>query len=176
LDADILPLQPLTQIWQYLEQGDWAMVLDRQPTIAGCNHISQTERDYTMSLYPGTTPHFNSGVMLWRKGANTQRLFKAWKREWLQFQQQDQLALVRAIQTTESEIVRLPQFYNFSLVDLTQQLTHRDPKLYLLHCWGNVVMKGHFQQIAQQIDPNITEIVSSILTPIFTRVSPVSQS
>jgi hypothetical protein len=176
LDADILPLQPLTPIWQYLEQGDLAMVLDRQPTIAGCNHINQTERDYTMSLYPSTTPHFNSGVMLWRKGANTQSLFKAWKREWLQFQQQDQLALVRAIQTTKSEIVRLPQSYNFSLVDLTQKLAHRDPKLYLLHCWGDIVMKGHFQQIAQQIDPNITEVVSSILTPIFTRVSPASLS
>ncbi|NJN49061.1 MAG: hypothetical protein HC805_03800 [Alkalinema sp. RL_2_19] len=31
VDADILPLQPIPEIWQALDQGDWAMVPDRLP-------------------------------------------------------------------------------------------------------------------------------------------------
>jgi hypothetical protein len=40
---------------------------------------------------------YNSGVLLFRRGADTDRLFEFWSEEWDRFRDADQLALVRAI-------------------------------------------------------------------------------
>jgi hypothetical protein len=161
LDADILPLQPLTPIWEYLAQGDMAMTLDRQPTIAQCDHIDSAEKTYTMRLLPEHTPQYNSGVMLWRNCAATQKLFKQWQHEWQKFQQHDQLALARAISTAQTPIVPLPTGYNISPIDAASCQSQQS--VYLLHCWGGQVLEGGYRQIANRFYPTTVTTVQKLL-------------
>jgi Glycosyl transferase family 8 len=161
LDADILPLKPLTPIWDYLNQGDWAMVLDRNPTVGDCDHIALPEKTYTLQSLPETTPHFNSGVMVWRANAATQTLFQHWHTEWQHFQKQDQLALVRAIQATQLPIVRLPITYNISPRDAAPILL-KQQEVHLLHCWGGIVGAGKFAQFAQNFYPAAVEAATEM--------------
>jgi glycosyltransferase involved in cell wall biosynthesis len=162
LDAHTLPIKPLTQIWNYLWQRDLSLVVNFQQTISDCNDISQVEREYTAILCTNTTPLLNYGAVLWRKGTENQRLFETWKQEWLRFEQQDQLALVRAVKKTQTRIVELPKSYNFPLVDL-RSAPEQINRIHLLHCCGSLVLNGKFQQIANQLDPEITQVVSSML-------------
>lgn len=159
LDADILPIKPIVALWDYLAQGDVAMVSDRNPTVDCCDHIAQIEKDYTLQFLPGHTPQFNSGVMLWRRNSATQQLFYQWHQEWQHFKQQDQLALVRAIHTTQMTVVQLPITYNISPRDAAPVLLRND-KVYLLHCWGGVVAAGKFPAFAQDFYPHVVSAVS----------------
>lgn len=161
LDSDILPLKPLTSIWDYLGQGDIAMVIDRQPTISACDHIAHTEKTYTLHRLPSETPQYNSGVMLWRNSSNTQLLFKHWQQEWNKFQQHDQLALVRAIASSQTKIVPLPINYNISPIDAPELLYHNE--VYLLHCWGGQVISGAYCRIAQHFYPKVVKTVQTLI-------------
>jgi Glycosyl transferase family 8 len=158
LDADIIPIKSVNHLWKYLSQGDMAMVSDRNPTLALCDHIAQDEKDYTLNLLPGNTPQFNSGVMLWRNTRSTQALFQQWHHEWQQFHQQDQLALMRAIATTLIKVVPLPVTYNISPIDAAPVLLRND-EVYLLHCWGGVVSAGKFPAFAQEFYPDVVKQV-----------------
>lgn len=159
LDADILPLKPLAKIWAYLAAGDMAMVRDRNPTISWCDHIAAEEKDYTLQYLPGHTKHFNSGVMLWRDNPATQTLFQHWHQEWQLFGKQDQLALVRALHTTQLELVQLPRNYNISPIDSAPLLLPAK-QVYLLHCWGGLIGSGGFPQFVAQFYPQIVETVT----------------
>lgn len=159
LDADILPLRSISQVWNHLDQGDWAMVTDLMPTLDLCVHIAAEEKDYTLCHLPGTTPHFNSGVLLWRDNAQTRRVFEQWHREWLRFQKHDQLALMRAIDLAELPVTTLPATYNISPIDAPLQ----DQPVYLLHCWGGQVAAGKFPQIAQEYCPRAVSTALALL-------------
>jgi Nucleotide-diphospho-sugar transferase len=112
LDADILPLKPITAIWNYLETSEIAFVLDRNPTIGQCDHISIEEIKYTLQLLSASTWQYNSGLILWRKTLATTKLFEKWNNEWQRFSQHDQLALVRALSQSCLKISLLPKHYN----------------------------------------------------------------
>jgi hypothetical protein len=157
LDADILPIRPLTNIWDYLAQGDMAMVRDRQPTLADCDHIAIAEKAYTLSRLPSHTPQYNSGVMLWRHSSTSQALFNHWQREWQMFQQHDQLALVRAIDAVGMNIVQLPVNYNISPIDAVDLIAKHEANL--LHCWGGQVAAGEYRRLAQRFYPDIVATV-----------------
>lgn len=183
LDADILPLKPIGELWDYLSQGDMAMVLDRCPILALCLHVSPEEKNYTLEYLPETANHFNSGVILWRDSIQTQSLFQQWYQEWLRFKKHDQLALVRAIHHTQFSVTRLPDIYNIAPIDAASIVTQKsigmlfgqnfaqthqiDAALMLkqkndvclLHCWGGLVASGKFRQLAQEFYPHIVEQV-----------------
>jgi Glycosyl transferase family 8 len=183
IDSDILPLKSIAPIWRYLSDADMAMVVDRLPTVAECDHIDPVERDYTIEFLaaqslPSSTTQFNSGVMLWQNNCNTQKLFEQWQQEWLQFQKQDQLALVRAIAKNQwSTVVReasplesgqspviaqLPVNYNISPIDSAPVLLPKN-EVYLLHCWGGQVASGEYRRIAMGFYPQIVEAVAQML-------------
>ncbi len=158
IDSDILPLKSIAPIWDYLNHADMAMALDRLPTVAQCDHIAVEERDYTLQSLPGTTPQFNSGVMLWRKNLATETLFLQWQQEWHRFQKHDQLALVRAIARSQVSMARLPVNYNISPIDSAPVLLPKN-EVYLLHCWGGKVASGAYRQLAEQYYPGIVKTV-----------------
>jgi hypothetical protein len=158
IDSDILPLKSIAPIWDYLNHADILMVLDRLPTIAQCDHIAVEERDYTLQFLPGTTPQFNSGVMLWQKNPATEILFTQWQREWHRFQKHDQLALVRAIAQSQVFVNKLPVNYNISPIDSAPVLLPKN-EVYLLHCWGGKVASGAYRQLAGQYYPEIVRTV-----------------
>jgi GT2 family glycosyltransferase len=165
LDADILPLKPITAIWNYLETSEIAFVLDRNPTIGQCDHISIEEIKYTLQLLSASTWQYNSGLILWRKTLATTKLFEKWNNEWQRFSQHDQLALVRALSQSCLKISLLPKHYNISPFDASQ-CSMPDQSVTGLHCWGGKVDTGIFREIAQHYYPNIPGIVAGILANI----------
>jgi hypothetical protein len=107
LDADIVPLRPISDIWEY--EG-LAMALAYRPTIGECEHISPDEYRYTLRRLPPSMPQFNSGVILFDKSADT--LFDYWRTEWKNFRRHDRLALARAIGESGFKVNCLPQKFN----------------------------------------------------------------
>jgi hypothetical protein len=165
VDSDMLPLKPLDPIWAYLAEADFAMAVDRLPTIAQCDHIAKVELDYTMEILPGSTIQFNSGLMLWRSNAATQTLFDQWQQEWQCFKKHDQLAMVRALATTHLKVAQLPVNYNTSPRDAAPVLLPRN-EVYLLHCWGGQVDSGEYFRIAKQFYPQIVDRVDELLSAV----------
>lgn len=163
IDSDMLPLKSIAPIWAYLSEADFAMAHDRLPTIAQCDHIAKVELDYTMGILPGSTVQFNSGLMLWRSNAETQTLFDQWQQEWQCFQKHDQLAMVRALATTQLKVAQLPVNYNTSPRDAEPVLLPRN-EVYLLHCWGGQVASGEFLSVAQRFYPDIVDRVNHLLS------------
>jgi Nucleotide-diphospho-sugar transferase len=162
IDSDILPLKPIDPIWDYLNQADLAMALDRLPTIGECDHISPIEIRYTLESLPESTAQYNSGVMLWRNNRATQALFRRWQQEWGRFQKHDQLALVRALARMQLSVARLPVNYNISPIDAAPVLLPRN-EVYFLHCWGGQVASGEYRRIAQGFYPAIVATVTELL-------------
>ncbi len=158
LDADILPLHPIADLWQYLDDSDLAMAVDRLPQVSLCDHVSAPEKEYTLQRLGGDAVQWNSGVILWRNTPTTQFLFQQWYQEWLTFQRHDQLALVRALQTTKTSVTPLPKTYNTSPIDAAPLLTAQEP-VHFLHCWGGGVTSGEFRQFAQAYYPRIAAAV-----------------
>jgi lipopolysaccharide biosynthesis glycosyltransferase len=165
IDSDMLPLKSIAPIWGYLSAADFAMTVDRLPTIAQCDHIAPVERDYTMELLPGETIQFNSGLMLWRDNAKTQMLFEQWQEEWQCFKKHDQLAMVRALATTQLQVAQLPVNYNISPIDAAPSLLPKN-EVYLLHCWGGQVASGDYRRIAKQFHPQIVDRVDQLLSAV----------
>jgi len=163
LDADILPFQPIAGLWDYLGESDFAMVLDRLPLVSLCDHIAQEEKAYTLQILEKDAVQFNSGVMLWRNTPVVQQLFQQWYEEWCKFQRHDQLALVRAIHTTQISVTKLPKTYNTSPTDAAP-LVVGEMNVHLLHCWGGMVASGEFRRFAQQFYPKAVETAIAVMT------------
>lgn len=162
IDSDILPLKSIASIWSYLAEADFAMVVDRMPTIAQCDHIAVVERDYTLASLAGHTTQFNSGLMVWRDNTQTRELFDQWQQEWHCFQKHDQLAMVRALATTQLQVAKLPVNYNISPIDAAPHLLPKN-EVYLLHCWGGQIVSGDYRRIAKQFYPKIVDLVDGLL-------------
>jgi hypothetical protein len=165
LDADILPIGALSSLWPYLAQGDLAMAADRMPTLGRCDHVAQEEVEFTLAHLSPQTVHFNSGVMLWRRTAATDALFAQWHREWHRFGQQDQLALARAVDHTQTAVVQLPSSYNISPRD-AEPLIKRGEAIHLLHCWGGKVTSGRFKKLAQRFCPEAVRAVDGLFADV----------
>ncbi|MBW4657728.1 MAG: hypothetical protein KME15_03575 [Drouetiella hepatica Uher 2000/2452] len=171
LDADILPLQPICDLWNHLVYGDFAMVTDRLPRVALCDHVALEEKTYTLQRLPGSTTHFNSGVMLWRDTLAVQTLFQQWHEEWRKFQKHDQLALVRALHKTQVPVIQLPKTYNVSPIDAESRFGKH--QAHLLHCWGGMVASGEFRQFAHNYYPEVVEKVVSLFESSHAILQPV---
>jgi lipopolysaccharide biosynthesis glycosyltransferase len=158
LDADVLPLKPIGELWSYLAHHDIGMVLDPCPTVDQCQHIDSEEIKYTLDRVPRNTVQYNAGVILWRKSAQTEALFDLWEEEWRIFRRHDQLALVRAIDRSGIKIIKLPIEYNTPPIKGVQQRIAT-----LLHCWGGIVPRGRFPDIARVFYPELVEEVKDLL-------------
>ena len=119
LDADAIPVAPINHVWRELRSADLCMCVDRYPTVQMLaeENVSDRERRsreyrFTLTLGLGPDTHFNSGVLLFRHTPATERLFATWREEWSRFQQEDQLALVRALALTGCEVHALAPRWN----------------------------------------------------------------
>ena len=165
LDADMLPVQPLTSLWNILEQDDLALVPDRLPEIGLCDHIAPEEVAFTLECLPASTRQFNSGLILWRRSATSMALFEAWHREWQRFARHDQLALARAIFTSQTPVLELPRHYNLSPRDAEPLLKRGEPAT-LLHCWAGKLTSGRFRRLAGRFCPQALEIADELLATV----------
>jgi len=161
LDADILPLQSISSLWDYLLEKDLAMVRDICPIVSQSFHTSTEEKDYTIQQIGEDGKHFNSGMMLWRNTPVINDLFSQWYREWQKFQKQDQLAFSRAIHKNRVSIVEVPKEYNVDIFDSVYFLKKKQT-VYLLHCWETMVSGAYFRVTANAIYPHIVKNVDQL--------------
>jgi hypothetical protein len=160
LDADILPLQPFSAIWDEIEHHDLALVVDRRSTIGECDHIAEIERDYTLARLPNTTTQYNGGAILWRNTPEVMRFFAAWTNEWQRFGQHDQLALVRALSIVSISVASLPPRYNISPCEARRQAMPENV-VCGLHFWARQVASGEYRRVAQHCYPQIVSIAQA---------------
>jgi hypothetical protein len=119
LDADTLPVSSVHKLWGQLRHSDMCMPLDYHPTVGNLIRKCKVDRERRRPEYlcmrelelMGHT-FYSSGVMLFRRGAETDRLFTAWQEEWARFQHEDQLAMVRALASTGSRVRTLGREWN----------------------------------------------------------------
>ena len=142
VDADMLAMQPLGDLWRVLDRAPIGLVRDRLPLVSLCDHVAHEEKILTLDAVGGDATHFNSGLILWRSDQATDSLFDHWHQQWCRFARQDQLALVRAIFSSEIQVETLPDSYNLSPRDA------RGREVYFLHRWGGTVERGIFRRFA----------------------------
>jgi hypothetical protein len=111
LDADTVPIAPVDPIWHELRFAELCLPRDIYPYARDLiwAHFYSRERCYPEYAYMKRRkllehPLHSSGVMLFRRNQSTDRLFACWHCEWSRFQQEDQLALARAIAHTKTEV------------------------------------------------------------------------
>jgi Glycosyl transferase family 8 len=176
LDADILPLQPIPSIWDFLQHGDFAMAVHPCSTLAQTSHVEKEELDYTLALCDKKATQYNGGVILWRNTAKVRVLFSVWKQEWLKFQQQDQLALIRALAVLNFPVIELPKSFNFPRTQFSLEKPQFN-SVHLLHWWCGQVQTGHFRKVAQQLLPESTAIALQLgLLPDNSLIPSISSS
>ena len=113
LDCDVYAMAPFDDIWSYLDGSDLAMVLGGIQSIGGVRFGKQEERDYTVALCGPTSPHYNSGVILWNKTQALSTFWMTWHAEWTRFSDVDELALARALSILNQPVVGVPSRFNF---------------------------------------------------------------
>ena len=99
LDADTRVRGNLAAGFQMLEDGwDMAIAPSGRQEIGLLGHVQQGEREATLDELVNPLPlQLQAGMIFFRKNGATARLFRAWRREWLRWQEQDQAALLRAL-------------------------------------------------------------------------------
>ncbi len=119
LDADTLAIAPIGHIWHELAFSEVCMSLDYHPDVGDLIAKGSRDRDrradeydYMQKLGLIEHPFHSSGVMLFRRTAVIDQLFRTWLEEWEIFQGEDQLALVRAISRTGVHVHTLASRWN----------------------------------------------------------------
>ena len=108
IDSDTIILKPIDRLFEV----DLGMVLDVRRTIGdsmrflreSISDIIEEEARLTEETLPPDFPHYNAGVMAWKKDPASDQLFEAWHQEWLRFQHRDQAALARALHLTKMKV------------------------------------------------------------------------
>jgi hypothetical protein len=82
-------------------------------------HVGESEREYTFERLQNPFPlQLQGGVFWFRKSVRTLILFSVWRREWEQYGDQDQAALLRALDAAQVRTWLLSgEFNGGSLVD-----------------------------------------------------------
>jgi hypothetical protein len=126
LDADTLVCAPIGHVWHELRFAEICMSLDYHPDVRDLITRSnkgrdrrQVEYDYMRQLGLIDRPFHSSGVMLFHRSSAIDELFRNWHDEWRIFQDEDQLALVRAIARTGSCVHALAPRWNMRLTRYT---------------------------------------------------------
>jgi hypothetical protein len=140
LDADAIPVAPLGHIWRELRFADLCLSMDLHPTVEDLVTRSVRDRDrreveyrHMTSLGLAGHPFFSSGVMLFRRTEEVERLFSLWHEEWNLFQDEDQLALARAIRRTGLHVHKLAPRWNARLSNYGSVETARLAGVRILH-------------------------------------------
>jgi hypothetical protein len=119
LDADTLPIASIRPIWHELRSAKVCLPLDFHNDFQGSlSHVVQgcqsDPREYRYMAKQRLLQHvfYNSDVILFRRSSACDRLFETWHEEWNRFGLRDQLALVRAVARTKSNVHILPPRWN----------------------------------------------------------------
>jgi hypothetical protein len=111
LDSDTYILGQISNLFDLLDTFDLVMVPD---------DATNSARGTILGLKGGYSAlgYYNCGFIMYRKSDNTQKLFQAWKKEFLDLEElegADQGPLLRALVKTDLRFITLPKEYNMRL-------------------------------------------------------------
>jgi len=117
IDSDTIILKPIDGLFEV----DFGMVLDARRTIGdsikflreSISDIVEEEARLMEETLSPDFPQYNTGMIAWKKGPASDRLFETWHQEWLRFQHRDQAAMARALHLTKTKVDTLPREYNY---------------------------------------------------------------
>jgi len=98
LDSDTILLKSIDCIFRLIESG-WEMAIcpSLNQGARWLKHVTQEERDYTLSLFGYKELQLQSGMFACKRCINTDVLMSCWLSEVGRFQEYDQGALMRAL-------------------------------------------------------------------------------
>lgn len=113
MDADTLVRQPVTVGFDILADG-WDVALAASDHQGGDVfwHVGEEEREMTLLRLAHVPVQLQAGVMWFAKNGRTKALFRTWKREWLRWADQDQAALLRALERSPAKVWILGRPWN----------------------------------------------------------------
>lgn len=114
LDADTRVMGDIFAGFEILADGyDFVIAPSRFQHGAVLQHIQQGERELTFSeLGTSALLQLQAGVFFFRKSPAVLELFTAWRAEWERFQDQDQAALLRALDKSPVRVWILSYLFN----------------------------------------------------------------
>lgn len=99
LDADTLVQQDIMAGFQVIEDGwDFCTIASKNQEDQWLSHIGTEERNATHHELGAEMLQLGGGVFWFRKNERTARFFELWREEWKRWRDQDQGALIRALQ------------------------------------------------------------------------------
>lgn len=128
VDNDTIFNKSIDPIWGEFSE-DVMMSIDRVKVLKNSKQSTKKERRQTRDAAKNgrLEPVFNAGVILWKKTKGSDILFREWYNEWLKHKSIDQLALIRAKNSTGIPIGVLDGVYNCRIEDaqnIDPSITH----------------------------------------------------
>jgi len=114
LDADTRVMGDIFAGFEILDDGyDFVIAPSRMQYGSIFRHIQNQERELTFSeLGTSDLLQLQAGVFFFRKSPAVLELFTTWRAEWERFQDQDQAALLRALDKTPVRVWLLSYLFN----------------------------------------------------------------
>lgn len=113
LDADTEVLADLSAVFGILADG-WELVIapsGRQGRDS-LGHLPGYDLAHTLAALDYSPLNLQAGVFAFRRGRAITKLFAAWRDEWLRFEEYDQGALLRALETVPVRVWLLGRCWN----------------------------------------------------------------
>ncbi len=128
LDADTRLLQDAAVGFSLLQYGDVVLAQDPVRIFSQQNWpaLDPDEVATTRAELPagGELCYYNSGVFLFGRNERNRQMMQAWHSEWLRWQKQDQMALLRAIHQHPVRIVSMRAPWNTHIQNQAQFVYH----------------------------------------------------
>lgn len=141
LDADTLVVGSLAAGFVALQAGwDIAAALDYRQSLGRVDHLPENDKQATIErIGTGEFPHYNTGMLFYRKSPETERLFDLWFSEWGKFKYRDQGAFIRAFHQSDAKLWTLAWQWNTHRPEKATHLFHNH------HAVDRELQKGNQQ-------------------------------
>ena len=145
MDCDICLLSPIYEVFDYLDEFDFLVTEDVQPSIAKASNLLRVKQNILETLQPAGLPfqessvQYNGGFMAFKKSSNIDVLFKQFRHYFdiiidnqEVFLLKDQGAFAAAIESVKPKMKVLPPSYNY--LDKWKELYSLQEPVKVLHC------------------------------------------
>jgi len=131
IDADVIPLLPLSRFFEPLDQG-WELVMcqdDFTPILRWCRLKRRDEKRFSeKQLGTLNVSQLAGGAFAFRRSPAVRGFFRTWREEWMRYRFRDQGALVRALARVPLKLWTLGARTNWSTREGCAELWHRHGK------------------------------------------------